>query len=74
MGDWKGLFDELNQFETEQTIKNVFTAEAFFVLHDILEGSRHRNYTFHRVSRDCLNVVDVLATQAKLSNRHGQKN
>ena len=66
MGNCKSLFDELNQFKTEKTNRNVRITEAVFVPQDIFEISRHRDYTFHYLSRDNLNVVDSLAKQARL--------
>ncbi|CAN6987559.1 unnamed protein product [Brassica rapa subsp. trilocularis] len=70
MRDYESLFDELNLFKTEQTIRNFRITEAAFVLQDILEISRHRDYTFHYISRDNLNVVDSLAKQARLHKKH----
>ncbi|KAG2239145.1 hypothetical protein Bca52824_090005 [Brassica carinata] len=70
LGGCKSLFDELNQFKTEQTIRNFRITEGAFVLQDILEISRHRDYTFHYISRDNLNVVDSLAKQARLHKKN----
>ncbi|CAG7895096.1 unnamed protein product [Brassica rapa] len=70
MGNYKSLFDELNQFKTEQTNRNVRITEAVFVPQDIFEISRHRDYTFHYISRENLNVVDSLAKQARLHKKN----
>ncbi|CAN6848339.1 unnamed protein product [Brassica oleracea] len=64
------LFDELNQFKTEQTNRNVRITEAVLVPQDIFEISKHRDYTFHYLSRDNLNVVDSLAKQARLNKKN----
>ncbi|KAG5411580.1 hypothetical protein IGI04_007899, partial [Brassica rapa subsp. trilocularis] len=59
-----------SKFKTEQTNRNVRITEAVFVPQDIFEITRHRDYTFHYISRDNLNVVDSLAKQARLHKKN----
>ncbi|KAF3539648.1 hypothetical protein F2Q69_00019589 [Brassica cretica] len=72
MGDCKSLFDELNQFKTEQTfsITSVSQTLPLCYMISLRSSSRHRDYTFHYISRDNLNAVDSLAKQARLHKRN----